>query len=328
MLSINYIYNFLDNKQENINKSFYDKINDFELNKNISIQPVTVIEKSNKLDKFNFDLPKSFDILFNKSIINFYYDNKIYKNKSPVFTLLNSFFLIGNEFFNLNDENEKTLIMKEFLKKIDDDLFQRDLYLKFDYSKNRNFNKGEFQEIIKNVLQFKICDKFNLFKNYLSDYLGINLYIFHKINDLIDFDKSEFYLTKYYNNNNKYVPHFLILYENEFYKPILTSGFSSILKYSEHQEIIDNIWKYFKIEENVIVENSNVNVSDENKEVIENENENKNKKYNINKLKNLKVDEIKKICQENNIELLKKSDKTNKMINKLKIELITELLNI
>lgn len=117
MLSINYIYNFLDNKQENINKSFYDKINDFELNKNLSMQSLAVIENSNKLDKFNFDLPKSFDILFNKSIINFYYDNKIYKNKSPVFTLLNSFFLIGNEFFNLNDENEKTLIMKEFLKK-------------------------------------------------------------------------------------------------------------------------------------------------------------------------------------------------------------------
>lgn len=171
-------------------------------------------------------------------------------------------------------------------------------------------------------MQFKICDKFNLFKNYLSDYLGINLYIFHKINGLIDFDKSELYLTKYYNHINKYVPHFLILYENEIYKPILTSGFSSILKYSEHQEIIDNIWKYFKVEENVILEN--VNVSDENKEVIEN----KNKKYNIDKLKNLKVDEIKKMCEENNIELLKKSDKTNKMINKLKIELITELLNI
>ena len=323
MLSINYIYNFLNNKQENINKSFYDKINDFELNKSIIVK--TVIENNNKLDKFNFDLPNSFDILFNKSIINFYYDNKIYKNKSPVFTLLNSFFLIGNEFFNLNDENEKTLIIKDFLKKIDDDLFQRDLYLKFDYTKNRNFNKAEFQEVIKNALQFKICNKFNLFKTYLSDYLGINLYIFHKINGLIDFDKSEFYLTKYYNNINKYVPHFLIIYENEIYKPILTSGFSSILKYSEHQEIIDNIWKYFKICDIVKVDNISEN---ENKEVIEIENENKNKKYNIDKLKNLKVDEIKKLCEDNNIELLKKSDKTGKLINKLKIELITELLNI
>jgi hypothetical protein len=298
----------------------------------LPVKSITVIENTNKLDKFNFNLPKSFDSLFNKSIINFYYDSKIYKNKSPVFTLLNSFFLIGNEFFNLNDENEKTLIMKDFLKKLDDDLFQKDLYLKFDYSKNRNFNKAEFQEVIKNALQFKTCDKFNLFKTYLSDYLGINLYIFHKINGLIDFDKSEFYLTKYYNNINKYVPHFIILYDNEIYKPILTSGYSSILKYSEHQEIIDNIWKYFKINDNIIQNDKQSDINNDittTSDIIEeNNDEEKSKKYNIDKIKNLKVDEIKKLCEDNNIELLKKSDKTGKMINKLKIELITELLKI
>ena len=305
MLSINYIHNFLSNKQETINQNFYDKINEFELNKNVPVKKEKVID--NKLDKFNFNLPESFDILFNKSTLNFYYDSKIYKNKSPVFTLLNSFLLIGNEFFNLNNENEKILIIKDFLKKMDDDLFQKDLYLKLDYTKNRNFNKGEFQEVIKNALQFKICDKFNLFKMYLSDYLGINLYIFHKVDGLIDFDKSEFYLTKYYNNINKYVPHFLILYENEIYKPILTSGFSSILKYSEHQEIIDNIFKYFKIEDNIAIINPVV--------------ESNSKKYTIDNLKNLKVEEIKNLCKDNNIDLVKKSDKTGNMINKLKIEL-------
>ena len=312
MLSINYIHNFLSNKQETINQNFYDKINEFELNKNVPVKKEKVID--NKLDKFNFNLPESFDILFNKSTLNFYYDSKIYKNKSPVFTLLNSFLLIGNEFFNLNNENEKILIIKDFLKKMDDDLFQKDLYLKLDYTKNRNFNKGEFQEVIKNALQFKICDKFNLFKMYLSDYLGINLYIFHKVDGLIDFDKSEFYLTKYYNNINKYVPHFLILYENEIYKPILTSGFSSILKYSEHQEIIDNIFKYFKIEDNIAIINPVV--------------ESNSKKYTIDNLKNLKVEEIKNLCKDNNIDLVKKSDKTGNMINKLKIELITDLLKL
>jgi hypothetical protein len=45
-------------------------------------------------------------------------------------------------------------------------------------------------------------------------------------------------------------------------------------------------------------------------------------------LSKLRVDEIKKICIDNNIELLKKSDKTNKMINKLKNELIFDLINL
>ena len=40
------------------------------------------------------------------------------------------------------------------------------------------------------------------------------------------------------------------------------------------------------------------------------------------------MDLLKKLCIENNIELQKMSEKTSKMINKIKIDLINDLLNV
>ena len=116
MLSVNYIYNFLEDKQESINSFYYNKIKDFESNLDI---------KPKKMEKYNCNLYESLNVLFNKNISNFYYNNRIYKNKSLVFTLLNSIFLIGNRYFNLNDETDKIIIMKNFLKKMDNELFSK-----------------------------------------------------------------------------------------------------------------------------------------------------------------------------------------------------------
>ena len=325
MLSVNYLSNFLSDKQVAINRDFYNKINEFERIEIIKIENNIErdIKESNKLN-----LPESFNMLFNKSIINFYYDNKKYKNRSSIFSFLNSLFLIGDEFFNLNDDNEKTNIIKDFIKNIDNDLFQKELYHKFDYHKNLNFNKADIQEVIKNAYQFKTCDKFSLLKQYISDYLGINIYIFNVNNQLIDFDKSEYYLTKYYNNINKYLPNFMFFYDNGVYKPILLKlETSSIIKYSINKDIIDNIWNYFKIVDIVTDKIKDTNtVNEANIKIIVEKNE--NNKFNIEILKKLKIEELKNLCNENAINLQKKSDKTLKMINKLKIELIADLLKI
>ena len=328
MLSVNYLSNFLSDKQVVINREFYNKINEFERieiinldnnnEKNIDKNIEKNIKESNQLN-----LPESFNVLFNKSILNFYYDSKKYKNRSSIFSFFNSLFLIGDEYFNLNDENEKTNIIKDFIKKIDDELFQNELYHKFDYHKNLNFNKADIQEVIKNAYQFKSSNNFSLLKQYISDYLGINIYIFNVNNQLVDFDKSEHYLTKYYNNINKYLPNFMFFYDNNIYRPILLkSDTSSIIKYSLNKDIIDNIWNYFKINDNIILNEPNIKI------VIEHIENNKNSKYNIEVLKKLKIEELKNLCNENSIDLQKKSDKTLKMINKLKIELIADLLKI
>jgi hypothetical protein len=247
MLSVNYIYNFLDNKQLRIEKSIYNKIPDFEINKNPS-------ESDLKIGKFHLALPNSFEIIFNKSINNFYYDNKIFKNKSQIFTLINSIFNITNELFDFYGEQEKETIIKDFILKMDSDLFEKNLYTKFNYIKNRKFNKSSIQEVLKDAFQFKCNDKFNLFKEYLSDYLGINIYIFHLENNIINFLNCEKYTPSYFGNNiNMILPNFVIICENNIFKGILNynedkSYESSILDYSKYEVIINNIWNYLKIE--------------------------------------------------------------------------------
>jgi len=355
MISINYIYKFLDDKQIQIDSSFYSKINNFERNNNY-VENKDI--KKYKIDKFQLNLPTSFEILFNKSINDFYYDNKLYKNKSPIFTFFNSILTIGHEYFSIYNENEKENVIKSLIKNMDDELFEKDLYYKFNYTKNKNFNKSNIQEVLKNAYQFKYSDKFNLLKEYVVDYLGINIYIFNVVNGSIDFNKSEYYLTKYFGDNiNKYLTNFIIINENEIYKPIIVRELesSSVLTYTKNKEIIDNIWKYLKLndiylqnniinEENkklnidnkilgkneIIVNNDEVIVN--NDEVIVNNDEvivnTINKIYKIDNLKNLKIDEIKVLCDKHNINVLKKSDKTSNMIKKLKVELIADLLNI
>jgi hypothetical protein len=373
MLSINYLSNFLGEKQINIDNSYYNRINKFERNKNTDL---TYIVENNLKNKFNLDLPQSFNLLFNKSIIDFYYDNKKYKNKSLIFTFINSILSIIDETFNLYDLIDKENIIKDFITLIDNDLFQKDLYNKFNYTKNRKFNKTDIQSVLKNALQFKYCDKFYLLKEYICDYLGINIYIIKLNNDVIDFLNCKYYLTKYYNNNyNKYIPNFIIIDDNEIYKPVLKynkellSNTSSLM-YSNNKDIIDNLWKYLSIDE---IYNNNIKLKEEenneknkdndksnddeqsndeqsndeqsndeqsiDKESNEQSNEQSNdkeskeskikkSKYNIELLNNLKIDSLKKLCTDNNILLQKKSEKTNKIINKLKNELINDLLKI
>jgi hypothetical protein len=324
MLSINYISNFLYDKQQKIDISNYNKINSFERNKESFEKNKSLSEgKQEELDKYHSNLYNSFDILYDKYIKDFYVDNKIYRNKSSVFTLFNSLLCIIDEYFNLNSEKEKELIIKDFITKIDSDLFQENLYNKYEYNKNRKFNKADIQLVLKDAFQFKSEDKFNLIKEYLSDYLGINIFIFKLEDKLIDFINMEKYLTTQFGKNiNKYVPTLLIICENGIHKPIMShnkdlNGKTSLLTYSNNKEIIDNIWNYLKLDD-IYLENINLN------------NEKKILKEGMNAtfIKNLKIDELKKMCIENNIELTKKSDKTSRSINKLKTELVKDLIAV
>lgn len=392
MLSVNYLSSYLIDKQFQIDKNIYDNINEFELNKDnfnkslTSFNPSETISQPNcnlshdnmsfeklnpsKLDKYNLSLPPSFDILFNKSTKNFYYDNKIYKNKSNIFTFIHSLLLIENDLFNLNNENEKEKIIKELIKKIDFDIFDKDLYNKFDYVKNRRFNKADIQSVLKDSYQFKYNNKFNLLKEYIADYFGINIYIFNIENNIIHYEKSEKYLPKRFGNNyNKYLPSICLIYENELYKPILIKNNnikSSILLYSSDNEIIDSIWKYFKInkeydeiklinknKENLLMLNesnndsnnesnkflvvinkdtNNQNTNNESTNIEQNQDNEVNNPvkniFNLNILNGMKIDSLKELCIKHNIDLHKKSEKTNKMINKLKADLIDDLLKL
>ena len=341
MLSINYLSNYLNNNQEIIDSYYIDNINIFEKkykevdnlevdnlevdnlevdnlevdNLEVNNLEVNNLEVDNlEVNKFNIELFKSFEVIFKDEISNFYIDNNIYLNRSKIFTLINSIFNIIDETFNLYDLKKKEEIIKNFIKEIDDNLFKNFLYTKFNYTRNKLMNKLHLQTEIKDAFQFKCNEKNYLLKNYISDYLGINLCIINVENQIILYDKCEYYMTKKYGNNiNKFLPFLLIIYDKEIYKPILSFNKelkdSSVLVYSKYKEIINNLSLYFL--DNKIYNNESIN-----------------SKYKIDILKNLKMDILKKLCIENNIELQKMSEKTSKMINKIKIDLINDLLNV
>ena len=360
MLSVNYIQNYLTDEQVKIDNIYYTKLNLFE-KKNLSDNLQNNLKNNlgsnnNDLNKNDFNkdnlmklenyceyVYNSFDILFEKNIKNYYYNNRLFKNKSPVFTFINSLINIGDNFFNLYDEKNRESVIKNFVKKLDDDLFEKNLYNKFNYSKNRKFNKADIQTVLKNSFQFKNVEKFDLLKQYISDYLGINIYIIHVNYEIINFEQSEYYFSKRYSSNNylKFLPSFFIIYENEIYKPLLSNN-NSIFTYSSDGNIINKLWKFLNISENTSENTSeskiekintnqpNIFISNQTTEETINNTEisESKKKYKDSFFKNLKINDIKKLCEENNIALQKKSDKTQKMINKLKDELIADLLLI
>ena len=89
MLTVTGIINFLNSKQISINRGIYNEINLFEKIQQEGEEIETEYVNKHILEKYQYYLPDSFDIIFtnNKS---FYYDSKLYKNRSPVFTFLNS----------------------------------------------------------------------------------------------------------------------------------------------------------------------------------------------------------------------------------------------
>jgi hypothetical protein len=199
------------------------------------------------MDKYEFYIPSSFHIIFGKSIKDFYYDSKLYKNRSFVFTFFNSILLIENKFFHLNTDTEKEKIVKQLIKKMSDELFEKDLYKKFDFSKNRKINKTNLQSVLQDSIHFKNNDYFTMLLIYLSHYLGINIYIFKVVNHHIDFLNSVYYVA----NHSLYNPHFILFFENEIYKPVMmNSNNRSILTYDKNKIIIDNIWSYLNIVNN------------------------------------------------------------------------------
>lgn len=356
MINVNYIVKLLNVRQHKIPNDKLKRIKVFERNEsymindendkeeniimekknnNNNINSINIVEKEQPrrgLRKRNimmngYVLDDSFNIIFDKSLEDYYYDNVSYRNRSVIFTFLNSIMYIGSNSFNLNDYDDKEKIIKDFILKIDRDLFDKDLYNKFRYNINRKFNKGDIQMVIKNAYRFISCGMISLFKQYVVDYLGINVYILRLNNsNMLDIENSKYYLsTRFDGNINKTLPNFVIFEHNNMYKPLIMKRIdndddTSILCYSKNKEIIDNLWVIFNLKE--------IDVKDKLEVVVETELNNETKKYKENDIKKLKIEDLRQLCIENKIDIQKVSEKTNKPINKLKSDLINDLLTL
>ena len=330
MLSVNYISNFLNNKQELIEDKFYNSLNNFELNENFEKNNIKINEKNEILEK-NSCITEKYETIYDS--LHYFFDDdsnkfSIYKkleNNNELYTFMNSLLSIGDEIFMLNNFQNKKGIMKNLIKKMDDDLLKEDLYFLYNYDKNRKFNKEKIMTVLKELYKFNVeRETIHLFKQYLSDYLGINIFIIGVINNTIDYDNKEFYLThKYGLNYNKYAQTFILITENNLYYPLIKNSNNNFngLNYEEIKKYLHKFLNFYNItiEEEINKkeeESINIIINKENKIINENENN----------LKKLKLEELRKKALEKNISIQKISDKTSKMINKIKAELIEDLL--
>lgn len=376
MLSVNYISTFLSNKQDAIEKKYYNSINHFELNENFIKKKYDKTEnnssndtiehnnnsskKTENNDNIEKNIIKKYEPIYDALNYFFGTDSNIFsiykklENNNELYTFMNSIFSIGDEIFILNNFQNKKNIMKSLIKKMDDELLKDDLYFLYNYDKNRKFNKEKIMTVLKELYKFSVDrETIHLFKQYLSDYLGINIFVIGLINNNIDYDNKEFYLThKYGLSYNKYAQTFILITENNLYYPLIknTNNNFNGLNYEEIEKYLDKFLKFYdiKLEEDVVNKiednNTNTNINNiqpdiENINIDENNNDkmnnndkiNNNKKININienELKKLKLEELRIKATEKKISIQKISDKTSKMINKTKGELIEELLKI
>jgi len=387
MLSVNYISTFLNNKQDAIEKKYYNSINHFELNENFIKKKYDKTENNSSNDIFEHNnsnnndnndsnnsnnsnnsknsnkntenneknIIKKYEPIYDA--LNYFFDTdsnifSIYKkleNNNELYTFMNSIFSIGDEIFILNNFQNKKNIMKSLIKKMDDELLKDDLYFLYNYDKNRKFNKEKIMTVLKELYKFSVDrETIHLFKQYLSDYLGINIFVIGLINNNIDYDNKEFYLThKYGLSYNKYAQTFILITENNLYYPLIknTNNNFNGLNYEEIEKYLDKFLKFYdiKLEETVINKMEEININNNQQDLkninndkidndkIDNDKMNNNKKLNINvenELKKLKLEELRIKATEKKISIQKISDKTSKMINKTKGELIEELLKI
>lgn len=344
MISLNSVIKFLtdNNKHKKIND--IDSISKFELKKdamkilesiesNYKEKSISNNEIINNNSSFTTNrniiiksLPESFEIIFNNNIDKYYIENKIsrhYKNKTSIFTFINSLFMIIYGQYILYTDNEKEANIKSFLKKISDELFEQELYQKFGYNINRKMNKSNLQEILAKSFTFKYDEGlFPLLQQYIVDYFGINIFVLCLANNNIDFINSYYILASHYKiKTNPLLPTFILVKDNDIFKPLMANDDEEDCQYfiySKNKNIIENLWKYFKLDEiEICIEELKDNKEDIIEETVNN--------LDLAKLKKLKVDELKEICIKYEISLTKLSDKTSKMINKTKAELIDDI---
>ncbi len=296
-------------------------------------------------------IPNSFEKIFGGDYMEYRWINNRSRNKWNVFTFISSLFMMMDEFFYLKKDDEKEMIIKDLLKKMHSEIFLEENYRKFYYFRNRLFKKENIQTTMNKALTFRVDDDmFYIVQQYIADYFGINIYIFKIVDGLnIDFDKSQFYGNKQYHGRvNPYLPSFFMMHMNNIYYPIVhkDTDKKSYLLFSKDYDIYLQVWEYMKLDEmhQFFEEEKRLKEKDEKEETEDNVIEEMEKivydresdsliqvveikKYTQPELKNMKLEELQTICKEMKIDIQKKSEKTIKMLNRTKQELIDDILS-
>jgi hypothetical protein len=311
MLSVNYIANFLNKDQKQINNRSYNYLKNFEINN----ENEEIVEKlrnnyKNSIKESYVELHECFEDYFEKEYFGLNKEEN--RNKNNVFTFFSAIFGIGDESYYLLTDQEKSKCIKNLIHLMDNEIISKNLYNEFKYDKNKHFSKEKILTVLKESFNFRNNEYFNLLIKYVSDYLGINIYFFEvKNSSIINNYMIESF--KYTDSYNKYLPLYFIIKENNEYIPIMIKNKLNV-NYVLNEDI-------YKIKD--IIETKNI-IKDETKNITKDETKKDEDNQNIN-FKKMKVDELRNYCIEKNINIYKKSEKTGKDIKRTKDELLNEL---
>ena len=286
MLSISEIINILEPKQLN------------------NANEISIDKKFNNKSKLN----NFYDLILDNSLF-YKYENTIKTN-----SIISSLLGICDETYLLYSDNEKNGVIKEVINKMYIDLDEKIIHKRFGYTRKKKFSKNILKELLlNNKIDFDNNENDNL-KQYLADYFKLNIII-------LIFDENNNYIGSNYFKYNNYVDsnpsltNIIIEKSNNKYHPILKNNQKNIISLSEDKELLVKLKKFVPQLILDVIQETNTESEEEEYNI-------KDKKS----LMNLKLDKIKLIAKENNISLKKLSEKTGKLINLKKEEIIDDIL--
>lgn len=249
------------------------------------------------------------------------------RNRNAVFTFMDSFVSIMNESFWMKNEDDKTHLLRELLKKMHAEVYIEGNYQKFYYHKTRKMKKDQLLLTLSQSIQFRIqdMDYFYMLQQYAVDYFGVNLFIFFVTGtNEIDMERSKLFATRQFENHmNPLVPTLCMIWKDEVYYPIVheTDEEKSIFRYSTNKDFLEEIWKRMNIHEMkefFMVKKEEVNE--------ETKSENPVIAFTMGEIQKMKLEELQNTCKEMGISLEKISEKTGKSIKRTKTELIEQIV--
>lgn len=302
MLSTNYIATFLDKNQKKIKNKNYVFLKDFEYKKEYEekIKSKISIFKNESKESYK-DIYESMTEYFESEYFGFLKESN--KNKNIIYSFFSSILTIGDENYLLMKEDEKLKSIKNIIHIMDNDLLNKNYYNELKYDKNKFFSKEKILTNLKESFNLRFDENFILTQKYVCDYLGINIVIFELKNKEI-IDKYIIYSNKYTDNNNIYLPYYYIVVENNEYIPIMIKN-KDFINYSLNDDKYKIINMLSKFKTHKISENLSEDYT---------------------KIKKMNIEDLRKYCIENDINIYKKSEKTGKEIKKKKDELLNEII--
>ena len=248
---------------------------------------------------------------------------KIEYNKENSF--IKSVLSILDHNFMMYDEKEKNNQVKLLFNKLYDDLDEQGLDKKFGYIRKKDLKKSTLKDIlIKNKLDIDDI-KYNNIKQYIADYFGVNIIMFLFDNEY-NFIANKMYEYCFYKKDEKHPSVLNIIvekYKDKYNAVIKTNDKydDSVFRLSQNKEELmrlNSLIQTLRLEKEEEVEKIDLNEEDE--EEIDYKN--------AKSLDKLKLEQLKEIAIGKDIKLKKLSEKTGKLINLKKKEIIDEIVKI